>query len=247
MLFAKRQIPSRKINRLAKNLIVSALSLVFVFAIANYTTAEAVDFGPKVAAGVCSIDNPTGCTSAPQCEGNGGVWYPAQTNENGRIEKNASCDFAQERCSVNGGSWVGDTSYDAGGRCDYTGARTTCERSAGKKWDSATSKCISAPSPSGSSGSGGATTGGGLDLGSLPQTSPSTGKTGTLGRVFNLVIGLLAVIAVLIIVLAGFRYITSAGDANGVASARKAIIYSAVGLIVAGAAWTIVTFVLGGL
>lgn len=81
-----------------------------------------------------------------------------------------------------------------------------------------------------------------LDLNPLPKG----GTDGVLMTVFNIALATLAVIAVLIIVLAGFKYVTSAGDPQGVASARKAIIYAVVGLIVCAAAWSLVTFVVRG-
>jgi len=49
-----------------------------------------------------------------------------------------------------------------------------------------------------------------------------------------------------IIVLAGFRYIISQGNPNEVATAKNAIIYSLVGLVVIMFAFAIVNFVLEG-
>lgn len=83
----------------------------------------------------------------------------------------------------------------------------------------------------------------GLKVDSLPQPVPGQD---TFSTAFTIVVGVLSAIAVLIIVLAGFKYITSAGDPQGVASARKAIIYAIVGLIVCFSAWSIVTFVIKG-
>lgn len=87
----------------------------------------------------------------------------------------------------------------------------------------------------------------GLDVSSLPGSSGGDITDGTLDTAFNIVIGTLAVVAVLIIVLAGLKYITSSGDPQGVASARKAIIYAIVGLVVCAAAWSIVRFVIKGI
>lgn len=84
----------------------------------------------------------------------------------------------------------------------------------------------------------------GLKLNSLPQVTPGNG---TLDKAFNTVVSILVVIGVLIIVLAGFKYVTSAGDPQGVASARKAIIYTVAGLAVTMIAWSIVKFVLKGI
>lgn len=86
-----------------------------------------------------------------------------------------------------------------------------------------------------------------LNVDSLPKVTPTASDSnGTLDTVFNLAIGILAAIAVLIIVLAGFKYVTSAGDPQGVASARKAIVYAVVGLVVCALAWAMVRFVIRG-
>lgn len=60
-------------------------------------------------------------------------------------------------------------------------------------------------------------------------------------NVFSIVIG---IVAVVMIMVAGFRYITSAGDANGISAAKNTLIYAIVGLIVAAFAQIIVRFVL---
>ena len=78
----------------------------------------------------------------------------------------------------------------------------------------------------------------------LPKNLPT--GTPDMATIFNTVIAITAAIAVLVIVVAGLKYVTSSGDPQGVASARKAIIYAAVGLIVCGAAYSIVGFTLRG-
>lgn len=52
------------------------------------------------------------------------------------------------------------------------------------------------------------------------------------------------VVAVIMIILAGFKYITSGGDANKVGSAKNTLIYAMVGIAVAALAQLIVKFVL---
>lgn len=65
-------------------------------------------------------------------------------------------------------------------------------------------------------------------------------------NIFGIVIGTLASVALLIIVIAGLRYILSSGDPATMAKAKNAIIYALIGLIVAMAAFSIVTFVIKG-
>lgn len=62
-----------------------------------------------------------------------------------------------------------------------------------------------------------------------------------IARLLSLVIG---VAAVVMIMVAGFKFITSQGDANQVASARNTAIYAGVGLVVVALAQSIIIFVL---
>jgi glucose uptake protein GlcU len=56
---------------------------------------------------------------------------------------------------------------------------------------------------------------------------------------------ILGIIAVIMIILGGIRYTTSAGDASRVKAAKDTIMYSIVGLVVAMLAFAIVNFVIG--
>jgi hypothetical protein len=86
-----------------------------------------------------------------------------------------------------------------------------------------------------------------------PNTTCDTGlpkvtaTSGAISSILQVVFGVLGAIAVLIIVIAGLRFITAQGDPQGVAKARSAILYAAIGLIVALSAEVIVTFVLKNL
>ncbi len=61
----------------------------------------------------------------------------------------------------------------------------------------------------------------------------------------NLLSFVAGIIAVLMIMLAGLRYITSQGDSQKVSQAKNAIIYAAIGIVVVALAQLIVRFVLG--
>lgn len=63
----------------------------------------------------------------------------------------------------------------------------------------------------------------------------------TIINIFSLVVG---VIAVIMIIAGGFRYITSGGDSNKITSAKNTIIYAIIGLVVVALAQIIVQFVL---
>ena len=80
----------------------------------------------------------------------------------------------------------------------------------------------------------------------LANPLPQVSTNGRLQIILNVVLAITGAIAVLIIVLAGFRYIISQGNPNEVATAKNAIIYSLVGLVVIMFAFAIVNFVLEG-
>ncbi|MDB5164945.1 MAG: rane protein of unknown function [Candidatus Saccharibacteria bacterium] len=63
--------------------------------------------------------------------------------------------------------------------------------------------------------------------------------------VLQIVFGVLGALAVLMIVIAGLRFITAQGNPQETAKARSTIVYAIVGLLVALMAEAIVSFVLG--
>ena len=67
----------------------------------------------------------------------------------------------------------------------------------------------------------------------------------TLTHILNVVFIIMGALALLMLVIAGFRYTISQGDANSIAGAKKMMIYTVVGLLVISLAATIVNFVLG--
>jgi hypothetical protein len=68
------------------------------------------------------------------------------------------------------------------------------------------------------------------------------GAVGKIVRIMSIVIGAAAVI---VIIIAGIKYMTSSGDANSVNNAKNTIIYALIGLLVAILAQVIVYFVIG--
>jgi hypothetical protein len=63
----------------------------------------------------------------------------------------------------------------------------------------------------------------------------------TIVKILSFIIG---VVAVIMIMVGGFKYITSNGDTNGVANAKSTLIYALVGLAIAILAQFLVGFVL---
>lgn len=81
------------------------------------------------------------------------------------------------------------------------------------------------------------------DGGSCTQ---STGKSA--GDLMKLVINLLSVlagiVAVIMLIVSGFKYVSSQGDSNQIASAKRSLIYAIAGLVVVAFSQAIVQFVL---
>jgi hypothetical protein len=75
----------------------------------------------------------------------------------------------------------------------------------------------------------------------VPGTSSPASVVKTAINILSLVVG---VAAVIMIIIGGFKYVTSAGDSNSIASAKNTVIYAIVGLIIASLAQVIVRFVL---
>lgn len=98
---------------------------------------------------------------------------------------------------------------------------------------------------SGELGSGVNAAGGGT-CGDASKGQPSCQSVinGKIASVVNILSSLVGVVAVIMIIIGGFRYITSAGDSNRVSSAKNTIIYALIGLVIVALAQVIVQFVL---
>ena|SRR5690348_4830464 len=79
-------------------------------------------------------------------------------------------------------------------------------------------------------------------------STDTTGGTGkiqgiiTTGiNIFSVIVG---IVAVIMIIVGGFKYITSGGDSGNVSSAKNTIIYAVIGLVVVALAQFFVQFVL---
>ena len=74
--------------------------------------------------------------------------------------------------------------------------------------------------------------------------APANDLNNTIGSVINILSAAVGVIAVIMIILAGFRYVTSGGKQESIASAKNTILYAVVGLVIVALAQIIVHFVL---
>lgn len=78
----------------------------------------------------------------------------------------------------------------------------------------------------------------------LEETDASTKLNDVIKLVINIFTLIVGVIAVIMIIVGGLKYITSGGDSGNVTSAKNTILYAIVGLIIVALAQFIVRFVL---
>jgi type IV secretion system pilin len=74
--------------------------------------------------------------------------------------------------------------------------------------------------------------------------APGTTLTTLIRTVLNLLSAFIGVVAVIMIMLSGFKFVTAAGDAGKVATARSTMIYAIVGLIIVAFAQFITQFIM---
>ncbi|HEU5005091.1 MAG TPA: pilin [Candidatus Saccharimonadales bacterium] len=75
-------------------------------------------------------------------------------------------------------------------------------------------------------------------------TTDSNSLSGKIKTILNVFSALIGIVAVVMIIYAGFRYVTSAGSEGGVKTAKNAIIYAIIGLVIVAIAQVIVHFVI---
>lgn len=89
---------------------------------------------------------------------------------------------------------------------------------------------------------------GGVELefadGECPAGESTTRLSGIIKTVINILSVVVGVVAVIMIIFGGLKYITSGGDSSNVSSAKNTIIYAIVGLVIVALAQFIVRFVL---
>jgi hypothetical protein len=71
-----------------------------------------------------------------------------------------------------------------------------------------------------------------------------TGVSSAAHKIVNLFSVIVGIIAIIMIIYGGFRYITSGGDSGRVGNAKNTLIYAVIGLVIVALAQIIVRFVL---
>jgi len=69
----------------------------------------------------------------------------------------------------------------------------------------------------------------------------------TIASIINVALGLLGIVAVVIILLGGFKWMTAMGNDDAIKKAKQLLIAGVIGLVIILTAYAIATFVLGSL
>ena len=73
------------------------------------------------------------------------------------------------------------------------------------------------------------------------------GDTGIFKQITNVVLYIVGVIAVIMLIIGGIKYVISGGDAKKVTDAKNTVLYAIIGLIISFLAFAIVNFVINAL
>ena len=85
---------------------------------------------------------------------------------------------------------------------------------------------------------------GGFDKCSPGNADPGEGVTKLIKLIINIFSLIVGVVAVIMIIIGGLKYITSGGDSGNITGAKNTILYAVIGLVIVALAQFIVRFVL---
>jgi len=77
-----------------------------------------------------------------------------------------------------------------------------------------------------------------------PEGVPTSPLRDMITKISSIALTLIGVIAVLVLIIGGFQYITAAGNPEAVGKAKGTIMYAIIGIIVALLSYTIIYFIL---
>lgn len=73
------------------------------------------------------------------------------------------------------------------------------------------------------------------------------GDAGVFKQVTNTILYIVGIVAVIMLIIGGIRYVTSGGDSKKVTDAKNTVLYAIIGLVIAFLAFAIVNFVISAL
>lgn len=80
-----------------------------------------------------------------------------------------------------------------------------------------------------------------------PSDVQNTSLETYISTIINVLLGLIGVVAVIMLIYGGFRYVLSAGNEKATSAAKDTILFAIIGIVVAVLAFAIVNFVIGSL
>lgn len=85
--------------------------------------------------------------------------------------------------------------------------------------------------------------GGEWDNGKCENPGEEANVAGVVKTIADALLGIIGAVAVIMLIIGGFRYVVSAGDSSALESAKNTIIYAIVGIVVAFMAYAAVRFI----
>ena len=73
------------------------------------------------------------------------------------------------------------------------------------------------------------------------------GDTGAFKQVTNTILYIVGIVAVIMLIIGGIKYVVSGGDSKKVTDAKNTVLYAIIGLVIAFLAFAIVNFVISAL
>lgn len=86
-----------------------------------------------------------------------------------------------------------------------------------------------------------------LGTGNLQGPNGNANLTVIVQTVINVLLSIIGVIAVVMLIIGGIRYTTSQGNEKAIEGAKNTILYAIIGIVVAFAAFALITFVINQL
>lgn len=253
MIFNGNTFKAKSLLRLV--LPVMLLGLAF-FAINAFSQSSSVSAAPSKKA---------------SCLAQGGSWDKHYNDSNGKTT--TSCTGRQkDACENNNGDWkkyrAAPNSKLTTWQCDYSSSKTDCKKNTNTKWNEKTKTCATnVAAVTGACGDGGSFFGLPTWYKYLPMDKHADGscsvakfcvladgENGDSGcksssvplvllALIEIVLRLGSIVAVVFVVVGGFKFVTSQGEPEGVHSARNIIINALIGLVITLIATPIVSFI----
>jgi len=86
-----------------------------------------------------------------------------------------------------------------------------------------------------------------IDAGPAPGGVPTKSLPDMIKTISTVVLGIVGGVAVLVLIIGGFQYITAAGNPDQVGKAKSTIMYAIVGLVICILSYVIVSFVVSSI